>query len=190
MSKQTIRPSAAAAASAVISGLIIAVWPQHAVSVVQIAVVTVAVAAALHATRTNGVRPGTDRPSDSPLARLMTPTALPALPSDLERTRFNLHSRRIRYRDVALPWGTAKQLRRTAAAALQRQGVDVDDPSHHAAARALVSPLTWTVLTHERYKPRKDLRGAGPKVAEIVHAVLDDIDRLTTTRRQPIRGAR
>lgn len=195
-----VRPFALITAAVVISGLVIALWPQHGLSIVQVALVTAAVAAGLHAVLVNAGA-GTWDVRGSPLARLARRTKVPAVPSDLARTYAQLGSGRLRYGQVALPWGTARQLRWIIAAALERRGIDMDDPSHHAAAQALVSPLTWAVATHNQNTPSGrrliNLPAHGPKVAEIVHLVLDDLGRLGVVHpafgpenTQPTRGTR
>ena len=211
MSSPGARPLAVVAAAVVIGGLASAVWPQHGLSIVHIVTVTAAAAAGLHAVAANTAR-GTVDVWRSPLTRLVQQPKVPALPSDLERTLSYLSTSRIRHQSVALPWGTARQLNRTAEAALERRGIDLDNPSHHAAARALVSPLTWAVATYDRNRVRgarrSPLRADSPGVARIVHAVLDDLDRLAGegqgegerrrlggrapegTTRHPIRGSR
>lgn len=181
MTRPGVRPFALIAAALVIGGLALAVWPQHGLSIAQIVTVTAAVAAALHAVRVN-TGSGTSDVWGSPLTRLTTQPKVPTLPFDLDRTRSYLSSTRIRYRAVALPWGTARQLSRTAAAVLERRGIDLADPSGHRAARALVSPLTWAVLTYDRDKVRGErratMRADARNVARIVHTVLDELDRL------------
>jgi hypothetical protein len=163
----------------VIGGLVIAVWPQHGLSIVQLVTVTAAVAAGLHAVLVNAGS-GTWDVRSSPLGQLSRPARVPSMPSDLERTYAQLWSSRLRYGDVAMPWGTARQLRRTVATAFG--GIDMDDPSDRAAVHALVSPLTWAVLTHDRNRPSGQrlmtLPADAPRVARIVHLVLDDLNRL------------
>jgi hypothetical protein len=139
------------------------------------------VVAGLYAVRSN-TSSGSRDVLTSPLTRPVKQPKVPALPSDLARTYSYLSSTRIRYRHVELPWGTAAQLNRSIKAALERRGINMADASHRAAAKTVVSPLTWAVLMYSRSKARDEhpvsLRANGPKVARIVHAVLDDVDRL------------
>ena len=77
-----------------------------------------------------------------------------------------------------MPPATLRLLKPLIASALD---LDPDDEPHQGSARGPVSPLTWAVLTSEPLQRPywfRTLRPDEREVAQTVHCVLDELDRL------------
>lgn len=103
-------------------------------------------------------------------------------PGNLERIRSKLSGRRQPISNgPPVPPEALRLLQPLIRVALEREGLDPGDEAHRETARALLSPLTWAVLTSEPlrgppwYRTR---RRAERQVADVVHRVFDDLDRL------------
>lgn len=163
------------AAGAVAGGLVVAVWPQHAASVVALGAATVVVVLAVVALVVVG--PLAER--DVPVTELDTaePVAPPRLdPPGLRDAR----------RDLAaatrgpVPGVVWERLVVAAVLRLQRRGVDIDSPRTREQGRALLRPETWRLLTTP---PARGGRAQPASVAATVHRTLDELDELATTSR-------
>lgn len=176
-----VPPGSVAAATAVICGLLVAAFPEYALTVLQLGVVTVAVALALHALAVNVPEWGAVRWLLSPFNR--RPAVRPAAErsDDLDRIRRGLSRRRQR-----IPGGppltpeALRVLKRLVRVALERRGVEPDRPD--------LSPLTRAILESEPLGWRGwygTLRPDEKQVAEVVHHVLDDLERLGPDRDLP-----
>lgn len=185
MNERTLRPGNIAAAAAVIGGALIMILPQHALSIIALVIVTIAAAAGLYALAVNAPPAWWRSPFD-----VSGRAHRPAETDEIDRIRARLSGRRQRIaRDTAVPPEALRLLRPLVHVALERAGVDMDDEQSLAAARALVSPLTWAVLTTEPLERPGWIATVQPNArhaADVVHRVLDDLDRLagigTTTQ--------
>lgn len=194
-----VRPGMLIGAALVVGGIVAAIAPQHALTIAQVVVVTAAVTAALHVLQVNVTDLRGRRSRGSALDYAVVRRTPRNAPADLQITRAHLERDRVAGGSVALPHGTALQLSRAVATELERQGFDLADPAQRAAARALVLPTTWTMLTEDPRRSSGDTRSYlpadGPWVADVVHTVLDDLDRLAMrtqgepTEDRPTRGA-
>jgi hypothetical protein len=173
MNERTLRPANIAAAAVVLGGALIVVLPQHGMSIVRIVIVTIAAGAGLYALAL------TSPPAwwRSPFDQLREP-ARQRRPDELDWIRSRLGGRRQRIMsDAALPRETVRLLQPLIGAALEREGLDPGD----RASRWLLSPLSRAVLTTDLEKRPHRLRMMRPdarSTAELVHAVLNDIDRI------------
>lgn len=172
MNERTYRPANIAAAAVVIAGLLIVLAPQHAPSIVRLALVTVAAAAGLYALAMR-----------APPAWWVSPfehlrmTAGRAESDEIGWIRAKLSAPRQRMADgTPLPPETVRLLQPLIESALQREGIA---PAEAAAGR-LLSPRTRAVLTWQPPKRRLglSLRADPRATADIVHAVLNDLERL------------
>lgn len=172
-----------AAAALVVAGGLILLHPQHAVTFLRLLLGTVAVAGLgllLHSVRQR------TRPFDSIFERdgrsaRLRSQAVPGLPA----IEGSLREATVPAYGTPLPPGARRRLFALAVTVLDRDGVDVLDPAQQAAAQARVSPLTWGVIVDELSRvgvprPRGRRRTTPAATAEVVHAVLDDLQRLAS----------
>lgn len=184
MNERTLRPANIAAAAVAIGGVLVAVLPQHAMSIAGLVIVAIAAAAGLYALVVNAPPAWWRSPFD-----VFHRAGRRTEADDIDRIRSRLSGRRQRIaRDTALPPGTLRLLQPLIRIALEREGVETSDESAIAAARSLVSPLTWAVLTTEPMaRPGwiGTVRPAARRTADVVNRVLDDLDRLAGIRQTP-----
>lgn len=177
MNERTLRPGNIAAAATVIGGALIMLLPQHALSITGLTIATIAAAAGLYTLAVNAPPAWWRSPFDG-----SGHGRRPEETDEIERIRVRLSGRRQRIaRDTALPPEALRLLQPLVNVALERAGIDTDDEQSAATTRGLVSPLTWAVHTTEVLERpgwtatvRPDARHA----ADVVHRVLDDLDRL------------
>lgn len=179
MRDPTLRTGNVAAAAVLIGGVLLVALPRRAVSIVQVVAVTVAVAAVLHALATHVPVSGWLSPF-----RWMSPFHRPSSagargPDELDSIRARVSGRRQRLRGgPPLPPETLRLLQPLIRAALD---LDRDDASYPPSARTRLSPVTWAVLTTDPLRNPywfRTLPANDREVAGIVHAVLDDLERL------------
>jgi hypothetical protein len=193
------------AASVVVAGTAVAIVPQHTVSILRLLVVTVLLAVAatvgVAVLGPGGRLAGGLHGSASPFERPSRRTGGQPDPPGLGVIRSSL-------REDSLPAGrplsasAERRLGIVARSVLDRTGIDLRDPPQAAAVRAAVRPATWAVLAglassrpaadphapptrHRRPRPA-DVAAA----AEVVHTVLDDLDRLADRERDRDRNPR
>jgi hypothetical protein len=197
------------AALIVVGGTLVATFPQHTVSVLRVLAVCVVVVVAgtaglavvgadHHDDRTSiGSDSVFERPSARAVGRLDPPGLGPIRASLVEASV--PEGRR-------LSPGAERRLEAVARWALERAGIDLDDAAQANAVRASVAPDTWAVLSAFvpppqgvppppplRRRPRRarprDAANAAAVTSEVVHTVLDDLDRLAG-HQSPGGGAR
>jgi hypothetical protein len=192
MNERTLRPGNVAAAAVLIGAVVVIVMPQHAMSVVQLVAVTVAAACGLYALSVRVPPTGWMSPFRwmSPFDRTAAQGWQGHRSDEVDLIRSKLSGRRQRVEGgPPTPPEVLRLVQPLIRAALD---LDPGDDAGLASARALVSPLTWAVLTGEALRQPPWFRTLGPngrEVAEVVHAVLDDLDRLSagaTAAIQPI----
>lgn len=182
MNERLLAPGRIAAAAATIGGVLLVALPEHAVSVVQLVLVTVAAAAGLYALIVN-VSPAW---WISPFDRAAGPKQDDGRSEEIDAIRSKLSGRRQPVENgPPVPTDVLRLLKPLIGTALEREGLDPRDERHREAARARVSPLTWAVLTSTPLAEPRWFRTRRPDErtsAEVVHRVLDDLDRLETGR--------
>lgn len=183
MSESALRPGSIVAAAVMIGGLIVVLFPQHGVTVVQVVVVTAAAAVGLFALAVTVPEWSAVRWLMSPFNRTGRAEPERRAPHELERIRWRLSRRRQRIRDgTPLPPEVLRLLQRLVRVALERKGLDPNREAHLETIRRRVTPLTWAVLSSEPMGWKhwyQTLWGNERQVAEVVHGVLDDLDHLT-----------
>lgn len=181
MNERNLRPGNVGAAAVVIGGVLMVAFPGHAVAIVELVLVTAAAATALYALVLNVPPTGWMSPFKwmSPFTRKRLAVADGGASDELDLIRSRMSGRR---RSVEggppLPPDTVRLLKPLIGAALD---LDPGAETYPDSARTLVSPLTWAVFTGEAPTGSgwlHTLRPSEPDVAELVHAVLDDLDRL------------
>jgi hypothetical protein len=182
MSGEWLRPGHVAAAALLIGGMLVAVLPQHALSIARLVVVTMAAAAALHALALNAP----PRWWRSPFAGHRRNRRRASTADDIDWIRSMLAAPRQRVRHgPSLPPETLGVLQPLIRSALERHGIDAADTRGRAAARTLLAPVSWAVLTGEPVKGGQWYRLLPPDeraTARVVHGVLDDLERLAADR--------
>lgn len=178
MNGGALRPDRVAIAAIVLGGALAIVAPQHGGTIVRLVIATGAAAAALYAFVINAPPSWWHSPFDRSDARRNG-----ALERDrLGWVRASLGSRRQRIaRNVALPPETLRALKPVIAAALERAGTSPGDPAQRDAARAMLSPLARAILDAAPLEAPGWFRTTHAdqrSTARIVHAVLDELDRL------------
>lgn len=190
---------ATTAAAVALAGGAVAAFPQHALSIVQVLVLTTAVAVGLQVLSTTVVWRRVHGLYDR-WTYLMSPFRQTGAP---EKRRYDVPELdrvvallgRSRSRDSrlpAVPPEVALRLGRIARAELFRQGVDPHDPAHQAAYRQALSPVTWQVILYRPEDQQQRHRYAPPDsagTAALVHTVLDDLDRFRNGARASDRPA-
>jgi hypothetical protein len=179
MNEQVLRPAHIAAAAVVLGGIITAVLPQHAPSLLRLVIVTAAAAAALYALVVNAPptwwRSPFDRRVPAPWRRRGS--------GEVGRIRLLLGSRRQRIPGAPpLPPETLRLLQSIIRSALEREGLDPDDAADVELARGTFSPLVVAILSAaplERPPWHRTLRADERGTADVVHRVLDELDRRT-----------
>ena len=170
MSEQTLRPESVATAAVVIGGALIAVLPQHAMSIVRLVILTAAAAAGLYALGVNAPATWWKSPFDRRSRRARGP-------DEFESIRSGLSGWRRRIPDgPALPPDVVRMLRLLIAAAVEQ----ADGRGRDAAAHVHLSPVTRSILASgSLVRPRwfRMVPPDGPAVAAAVDAVLDDIEQ-------------
>lgn len=176
MNDELLHPGNIAAATVVIGGTLIMVWPRHGLTIVGLMIVTLAAAAGLYALALN-----------SPPAWWLSPFERRAHrrsreAGEAEWIRATLSGRRQAIvHGPPIPPGTLRLLQPLIRGALVREGLDPDDRASIEAARASLAPATWALLRTEPLKHATRFRTLRPDpraVARAVNDVLDDLDRL------------
>jgi hypothetical protein len=187
VNERTLRPGNIAAGALVLGGVLIVVLPQHALSIVRLAIVTVAAAAGLYALAVQAPSTWWMSPFDRRVRRERKSHGS----NEMRWIRSRLAGPRKRIDDgPSLPADAVRLLQPLIRAGLEREGLDPADESYLASARGLLSPPTWAVLTHDPLERPRWFRTLWPDeraTAEIVHSVLDDIDRLADSGVNPAR---
>lgn len=191
MNERTLRFANVAAAAMVIGGLLVAALPGHVVGIMELVMVTGATAAGLYALVLHVPPTGWMSPFTwmSPFARKGARHA--GNESDeIDSIRAKLSGwRRALDGGAAMPLDTVRLLKPLITATLDTNPEEPREEERVAAARALVSPLTWSVLTSDVAQGSPWLHAYRPSehdVADLVHAVLDDLERLTAGGGEPL----
>ena len=184
MSPRALSTSNVGAAAVVLGGIVVVLRPEHALSVLQVVLVTLAAAAAVHALSAHVPPTGWISPfkwmspflPDARSARgRPTRTEYRALRALMAGRRQPLEGA------PALPPAVLRALRPLVRTALH---LDPEGERTPPGVRAQVSLLTWAVLTTEplsRRAPWYRTRWSDPRaVADAVHQVLDELDTLKT----------
>jgi hypothetical protein len=210
MNRRLIQAPAVAASAALIGGVAVVVLPQHALTIVQLVLVTLAVAAAMGVVGLvfgDGVGAGRPRQHDrwarltSPFRRVRLPDETRSEPPEIERARNYLGGQRLLVAAPSasvgggqssaglppMPPEVVRRLSRILRSSLYHQGVDPGV----AAQQASLSQLSLAVLSvdlelgeRDKQNPRdkrarrRYLAPDSHQVSQVVHAVLDDVDRL------------
>jgi len=172
-----------AAAALLIGGMLVIIFPRYALSILQLVVITVGVAAGLYALAVNVPATGWMSPFRwmSPFGRIVRSGPAPDRSAELR----SIHSKLAGWRQplgggLSLPLDTISLLKPLIRESL---GLDPRDESGWRSAQHRLSPLSWRVLT---YDPPRGLDGfikLPPnqlRVAEVVGAVLDEVDRISS----------
>jgi hypothetical protein len=172
MNEQILRPGGIALAALVIGGVLIAIWPQYAMSFVRLVVLTVAAAAGLYAVGIHTPPTWWRSPFDrGRRARKRRGS------DELARIRSDLAGWRQRFGyPLALPPAVLRRLRPLIRSTLEREGFDPEEPS-----AAVLSPLGQAVLASaELERPRwyRLVPPDGLAAANAVNDLLDELDHL------------
>lgn len=182
MNEPGIRTGPTVAATILIGGLMALVFPQYALGIVQVALVTFAALAGLHALSIIAPEGSVTGRWSSPFDRSPRDRPHEEPSSEIDNLRARLSGRRVAIPGApALPPETLRLLRSLIVVALQRAGVDPDDETEQASIRQRLSPLTHAVLTaNPPSSPSwmRRRRAAPRRVARVAQRVLDDLDRL------------
>lgn len=199
VTQRSLQAPGVAAAGVMFGGLAMVVVPQHALTIAQLMVMTAAVAAALHVLFAVVLSETSSGPRDagpygrwarlsSPFRRVRLPEEARSEPPEVERTRNYLSGQRLVYATAGLPPlppEVVRRLARSLRVSFVQRGVDLREPAQQGA----LSPLSRAVLVAEqeeqsrgkergrRHRPRYQAAD-NAQVSSVVHAVLDDIDRL------------
>jgi hypothetical protein len=169
-------PANTAAAALFIGGVLVVLFPEAVASVARLVVVTIAATAGLYALAVNSP-PAWGSPFLRGARRRGGGSA-----GEVAWIRARLAGWRLRAGPAPpMPREVLRMLRPLIVTALQRQGIDANDAADRTAARQLLSPLSWAVLTGDPGGRLAGLPTHPPdrrRVAEVVHRVLDDLDRL------------
>ena len=192
MSERALWPGNVAAGAVLIGGVLIVALPRHALTIVQLVIVTVAVSTAVYILAIHVPQTGWISPFKwlSPFDAGSGRGRLDHRSGELDLIRAKLAHRRQPLGNVpALPPQLLRQLRPLIAGAL-----DLDPTSEARLERAgeRLSPLTFAVLTSEPLERATWFRTRRPDrraVAEAVESILDEIDDLTDLPRHPRRSA-
>ena len=192
MNERTLRSGSVAAAAVLIGGVLIVALPQHSVSIVQLVVVTVAAAAGLYALGANVPHTGWISPFKwrSPFSPGVRPGTAGQASDEMDSIRAKLSGRRQPIENgPAMPPEILRLLKPLIRIA---HDLDPDDEAHQPPARGVLSPLTRAILTSDSLNEShwfRTLWSNEREVAEVVHSVMDDLDRLaagTAGSQQPI----
>lgn len=188
MNEGALRPGNVAAAAVLIGGVLATVLPQHAMSIVQLVIVTVAVSTGLYALAVHVPSAGWISPFKwmSPFGRAAYPGRRRRRSDELRSIRLKLSGRRQPIENgPPMPPVTLRLLKPLIASALD---LDPSEEPPPPSARGRVSPLTWAVLTSQPLRrPRwfRTLRPNEREVTQTVHSVLDELDRLKAGASDP-----
>lgn len=188
MNERTLRPANVAAAVMAIGGALTLVFPGHVLSILQVVAVTVAAAAGLYVLAVHVPPSGWISPF-----RWMSPFRLATRPqrrggrsAELEAIRVRMSGRRQRIAGgPPLPPAVLRMLQPALRAALD---LDLREGVPPPQARDRLSPAAWTVLTAEPLAGARWFRTlhSDPRaVAEAVHVILDELDRLSVSPGDP-----
>lgn len=176
MNVRMLAPANVAAAAVLIGGALVVALPGHATSIVRLVVLTTAAAVVVHAVAS--VVPEWTATGWSPFGRAARREGETSASGEIDRIRSRLSGRRQRIGDgPPLPPETVRLLQPLIRVALEREGLGCGK-----LARTSLSPLTLAVLAADPLqRPNwfRTHRPDGRQVAEIVHGVLDDLDRLS-----------
>lgn len=188
MNERTFRLANVASAAVVIGGILLVAMPRQGLSIIQLVMATIAAASGLHVLALNVPPTGWMSPFRwmSPFA----PTRVPGRGShgadEIDGIRRKLSGwRQPVDNGPPLPPDILRLLKPLIVEALEL------DPTHEEppeSAREMVSPLTWAVLTTRPLKAPHWFRTVPPRereVAEVVHRVLDDLDRVASGAGDP-----
>lgn len=182
MNERALRPDNVAAAAVLIGGLLLIVLPQHAMSIVRVVIVTIAIATALyvlvvHVPPTGWISPFKGM---SPFNRMTAGRRRRRRVGELDLIRSSLADRRQAIDGApALPPAVLRMLQPLITSALD---LDPRDGRAMKSARARLSPLTLAVLEADPLRRAswfRTLRADPREVAKTVDQVLDDLDLLT-----------
>lgn len=182
MNERNLRPGTVAAAAMVIGGVLMIALPQHGVSIVRLVMVTVAAAAVLYALAVSVPEWSVRGASMSPFDRTVRPERKGRGSAEIDRIHSELSGRRQRIgHGPPVPSAVLRHLKRLIKVALERDGLGPADGAQHEFAHRPLSPLTRAVLTAKLLDWPTWFRTVRPnerEVAEVVHRVLDDLERL------------
>lgn len=184
MSRSLLRSLGVAAAAVVIGGFVVIVLPHRAGDILHLVVVTAAAGVSVHVLATTIPEWAAARWVLSPFKHRPPPgSATDERTDEISRIRDEISRRRQRMADgTPMTPATLRRLQPHVRVALEREGLDPAHGPDRDAARARLSPLSWTVLTNEPlawkdwYQTRRPRPG---QVAEVVHQVLDDLEQLS-----------
>lgn len=177
-----------AAAAAALGGALIVLLPEHAPGIVQLVLLSVAAGAGLHALSSRVPQTGWLSPF-----KWLSPFADPSRPprrrhgsDEMDSIRSRLAGRRQTVPGSApLPPDAIRLLQPVIAAAM---GVDPSSRRQMIRARDRLSTSTWSILAAEPLARPYWFRTLRPNqwdAAEVVHDVLDELERLPTDARLP-----
>lgn len=163
-----------ATAAVVIGGALIALLPQHGMSIIRLVVLTAAAAAGLYALGVNAPATWWRSPFDRRPGRARRPDEIDWIRSELSGWRQRVPG------GPALPPEVIRMLRPLIGAATEQAAARRAGPYRDEPVR--VSPVTRAIMSSDApRRPRwhRMLPPNGSAVAAAVETVLDDIDRLT-----------
>lgn len=177
-----------AAAVVTLGGILIALLPQHALGIVQLVLLSIAAGAGLHALSIHVPQTGWLSPF-----KWLSPFADPARPArrrhgsdEMDSIRSRLAGRRQTIQGSApLPPEAIRLLQPVIQTTL---GVDPSDRRQMMRARNRLSTATWSILAAAPLVRPYWFRTVRPnqwEVAEVVHDVLDELERLPEDARLP-----
>lgn len=174
-----LRTPNVAAAAVFLGGLAVVARPEHVLSIVQVVLVTIAAAAGLYALAVHVPPTGWMSPFKW-MSPFLPDTRAGRRTDDLRPLRSLMSGRRQPVEGAPpLPPGVIRVLQPLIRGALQSDPTRTDLPRD---AEYQVSELTWAVLKAEPLKRPPWYRSRWPnrrEVAEVVHHVLGDVERLT-----------
>jgi len=188
MNPRALRPANVSAAAVLIGGVLTLALPQHAMSIFRLVILTAAASAGLYALAVNVPPTGWLSPFKwmAPFNRAVHSEGHERSLDELALIRSWLLGRRQRVGEAPpMPPSMLRILQPLVASALE---VSPGDEARWLAARERVSPTTRAVLTTAPlHRPGwlRTLRGDGAAVAAVVNRVLDDLDHLDLTQREP-----
>ena len=178
MNERTFRPANIAAAAVMIGGLLGLLLPQHGATILRLVIVTIAAAAGVYALAVLAPPAWWKSPFDQVRNRHARDER-----DEIDWIRSKLAGPRQRItRGRAVPPETLRLLQPLIGSALEREGFDPADRASIGSARDVLSPLTAAVLDSEPLKRGLRLGMVRPDAdatAGVVHAVLDDLERLS-----------
>jgi hypothetical protein len=173
MSSPTLRPGSVATAAVVIGGALIAMLPQHALSIVRLVVLTAAAGAGLYALRVNAPATWWTSPFDRGPRRSRGPDEFESIRSGLSHWRLRMPE------GPPLPPDAIRMLRPLLVAAVEQAGGTRSGAG--TTIRVHVSPITRAILANGAVGRPRWFRMVPPDrraVAAAVNTVLDDIERI------------